>query len=226
MKLQNIGLLAAISFMTVACSAPTVVPAARPAIRPIEVPVPKIKPRPKPKKPSPYAAKVGRYSENVATRVVELDDKKQTSIKRNAESAKIIDEESDRLDPYLSKSGSGDKQAQNNDKGEGISTAVMTLMLRAKIDMLAGRSDAAIEKLERGLRIQPNNPDLWNKLAEAHFHGEDYTQAISMAKKSIRLSPKNNTSLIRNNWRLVSKASKKMGDMDAMKAAMRAENSL
>lgn len=224
MKLQNIALLVVISLMTIACSAPTVAPAAKPVIRPIEVPVPKIKP--KPKKPSPYAAKVERYSKNVATRVVELDNKKQTSIKRNEESTKTIDEESDRLDPYLSKSGTGDKQAQSNGKQEGISTAVMTLMLRAKIDMLAGRSDAAIDKLERGLRIQPNNPDLWNKLAEAHFHGEDYTQAISMAKKSIRLSPKSSTSLIRNNWRLVSKASKKMGDMVGMKAAMRAENSL
>ena len=232
MKLKTIGLLAFIATVASACSAPVVAPqpTPKPKARPVEVPVPRIKPRVKPKpnppKPKPYSAKVERYSENVATRVEELGaNKKQTSILGSTESEKMVDEESNRLDPYRSKSESK-KSPQADQEDSGISTAVMTLMLRAKVDMLAGRNDQAIDKLERGLRIQPSNPDLWNKLAEAHYHGEDYTQAISMAKKSIRLTPKSNKSLLKSNWKLISRASKKAGDMDGMKAAMRAESSL
>ena len=227
MKLKTIGLLVFISIVASACSAPVVAPQPKAKARPVEVPVPRIKPRVKPKpKPKPYSAKVGRYSENVAMRVEELgDNKKQTSILGSTESEKMVDEESNRLDPYRSKSDAK-KPPQADREESGISTAVMTLMLRAKVDMLAGRNDQAIDKLERGLRIQPSNPDLWNKLAEAHYHGEDYTQAISMAKKSIRLTPKSNKSLLKSNWKLISRASKKAGDMDGMKAAMRAESSL
>lgn len=223
MKQQQIALLAIISIMAASCSSPPVKPI--PEARPIEMPAPVIKPKPKPK-PKPYAAKVDRYSDNVAVPAIEVDAK--TAIREREEADKKIDAESDRLDPYLSKkekmSDNGSSADSTSQAESGTSTAVMALMLRAKVDMLAGRSHAAIDKLERGLRIQPNNPDLWNKLAEAHFHIEDYKQTESMAKKSIDLTPRNNTSLIRNNWKLIAKARKEMGDMDGMKAAMRAEN--
>jgi len=220
MKLHNIALLITFSVVAASCSAPQVKPV--PQARPIEVPVPRIQPKPKPK---PYAAKVDRYSDNVAVKAVEVDGK--TAILSREAADKKIDEESDRLDPYLKKTVDDDKSdasSTSSDSETSTSTAVMTLMLRAKVDMLAGRSHAAIEKLERGLRIQPNNPDLWNKLAEAHFHTEDYKQAETMAKKSIDLTPKSNTSLTRNNWKLIAKSRKEMGDMEGMKAAMRAEN--
>ena len=221
MKLQQTGLLIFISIMAASCSSPPVKPV--PVARPIEVPVPTIKPKPKPK---PYTAKVDRYSDNVAVPAIEVD--AQTAIREREAADKKIDAESDRLDPYLSKSEKASDDASSTASGaeqeSETSTAVMTLMLRAKVDMLAGRNDAAIDKLERGLRIQPNNPDLWNKLAEAHFSIEDYKQTETMAKKSIALTPRDNTSLTRNNWKLIAKARKEMGDMDGMKAAMRAEN--
>ncbi len=228
MKANNIGLLIVVSSFAVGCSTPEVKPPV-PVARPIEMPTPRVKPKPKPRpKPikTPYSAKVDRYSDNVAVKAQEVDGK--TSIMSKQDAARKIDEESDRLDPYLSKSGKSGVTGSASASAEesGTSTAVMALMLRAKVDMLAGRSDAAIDKLERGLRIQPNNPDLWNKLAEAHFHKGSYKQASSMAKKSISLTSRNNTDLLRRNWKLVANARKKMGDMQGMQDAMRASSSL
>ncbi len=208
MKIKQSIFFSIIVIIITACSVPEIKPAI-PVTRPIEIPPPKVK--------KPYSAKVDRYSDNVALRAEEVD-KGSTVLDQEAAERKI-DEESDRLDPYSSK--------KSNEAGESeTSTAVMTLMLRAKVDMLAGRNDAAIDKLERALRIQPNNPELWNKLAEAHYHAEDYAQAVSMAKKSIDLTPRSHRDLLKSNWKIVAKASKELGDMESMKAAMRAGSSI
>jgi hypothetical protein len=45
-----------------------------------------------------------------------------------------------------------------------------------------------------------------------------------MAKKSLRLNRRNDNDLRKRNWRLIAKANQKMGNMDAMKAAMRKIN--
>jgi predicted Zn-dependent protease len=231
MKLSNALNLSSMALLTASCSVPTVTPPTRvPAAYPIEVAVPRVKPRPVPKKPKPrpYRAKVERYAENVATRVEDLDDKKpMTAIISAQTKERNLEAESNRLDPYAKRrSGKRSKPSRNVGAESDSSSAVMALMLRAKLDMLAGRSEVAIDKLERGLRIQPNNPDLWNKLAEAHFHGKNYQQTVAMSKKSISLSEASNRDLLRRNWKLIAKANQKMGNMEAMKAAMRAENSV
>jgi tetratricopeptide (TPR) repeat protein len=229
MTFKNLASLSYLALFSVACSAPTLAPPVRPSVAyPIEVAVPRVKPKsryqPVPRtRPQPYQARVERYSENVATRVEDLDENTaMTTVTRPVREVEQgrVDAESDRLDPYQSASS---KKTPRIAVGES-SSAIMSLILQAKLDMLAGRSEIAIDKLERGLRIQPQNPQLWNKLAEAHFHSKSYTQAIAMAKKSLRLNRRNDNDLRKRNWRLIAKANQKMGNMDAMKAAMRKIN--
>lgn len=237
MSLKNIASLSCIALVNAACSAPPIIPSPQRSATPYptEVAAPRIKnpvPVSRPRPPA-YRPQVQPYSGNGAAQVEDLDDRvPMTAIRSSRAENTRMDEESNRLDPYRTQTTSTDSHTSRpqSSRVEGAesetSSAVMALMLRAKLDMLAGRSEVAIEKLERGLRIQPRNPDLWNKLAEAHFHGRNYTQAIAMAKKSISLTDNKQRRLLKSNWHLIAKAHQKMGNMNAMKSAMRAESSL
>jgi len=98
------------------------------------------------------------------------------------------------------------------------SSAVKTLLLKARADITLGRPTAAISKLERGLRIEPSNPLLWYQLARANYSKKKYTQAISMAKKSIQNT--NRDYIIAKNWMLIKKAGLKSGDTVVVKEAI------
>ena len=98
------------------------------------------------------------------------------------------------------------------------SSAVKSLMLRARADLAIGSAKSAVVKLERGLRIEPQNPKIWHLLAKAHYDQADYQQAITMAKKSIRYSA--DDKLVAQNWGLIQKAGKKSDDTIALKEAL------
>jgi len=98
------------------------------------------------------------------------------------------------------------------------SSAVKTLLLKARADITLGRPTAAISKLERGLRMEPRNPLLWYQLARANYSKKKYTQAISMAKKSIQNT--NRDYIIAKNWMLIKKAGLKSGDTVVVKEAI------
>ena len=98
------------------------------------------------------------------------------------------------------------------------SSAVKTLLLKARADLATGRTSAAIDKLERGLRIEPQNSDLWYQLANAQYDQDNYTQAITMAKKSIRYT--NRDYMIAKNWMLIKQAGLKSGDTVVVKEAI------
>jgi len=98
------------------------------------------------------------------------------------------------------------------------SPAVKSLMMRARADLAIGNSQSAISKLERGLRIESQNPSIWHLLAKAQYDQANHQQAITMAKKSIRYS--NNDNLISQNWKLIQKAAEKSGDTIAIKEAL------
>ena len=90
------------------------------------------------------------------------------------------------------------------------SSAVNSLMLQARAEMMVGKYLTAESKVERGLRIDPENPKLWTLLAKAHYEQSNYSQSINMARKAIQFSRDNN--LTARNWRLIKKAGKKSGD--------------
>jgi len=98
------------------------------------------------------------------------------------------------------------------------SSAVKSLMMRAHSNLLVGNTQSAIIKLERGLRIESQNPNIWHLLAKAHYDQSDYQQSITMAKKSIRYA--GNDDLVSKNWKLIQKAGKKSDDAIAQKEAL------
>jgi tetratricopeptide (TPR) repeat protein len=186
-----------------------------PNIEPMEVPPPK----------PIYRPKTDPYKENRATQVEQLEEKtrliEQEAI--DAEKERLAQAETEALDPYKKEQTPNTQEAKPEEQVEDDDTAsaVTSLMLRSRVDVVAGRYDQAIEKLERGLRIAPDNPDLWNKLADVHYLQEHDDQVISMAEKSLRLTPDSNTQLQRRNWKLIAKANKRRGNMEGMKEAMR-----
>ncbi len=98
------------------------------------------------------------------------------------------------------------------------SSAVKTLLLKARADLAIGRTSSAIDKLERGLRIEPRNSLLWYQLARANYDKRKYSQTISMAKKSIQNTDRDY--IIAKNWMLIKKAGQKSGDTFAVKEAI------
>lgn len=98
------------------------------------------------------------------------------------------------------------------------SPAVKSLMVSARADITLGRSRSAVSKLERGLRIEPKNPQLWHMLARAHYTNSAYLHSISIAKKSNSLT--NNSDLKTANWNLIKQAGERSGNASAMKEAL------
>ncbi|MCK5917301.1 MAG: tetratricopeptide repeat protein, partial [Cocleimonas sp.] len=182
---------------------------------PIRRPV-KVKPRYKVRsKPTYKAPVVGRYPSGSSPQVTQT---KIPVIKPVIEKKPVIaavpkpEDEGLEIDPYANIPENADDRGTGR---SGSSPAVETLLVRAYADAKLGRTDAAMSKLERGLRIEPQNPKLWNQLAELHYKKGNYQQAISMAKKAINYSS-SDKDMTNKNWRLISKVAKKSGDSRAM----------
>ncbi|PWQ99614.1 tetratricopeptide repeat protein [Leucothrix arctica] len=92
-----------------------------------------------------------------------------------------------------------------------LSVAANALLLGAKAEAAVGRYDSAINKVERALRIEPNSPLLWYQLGNFNYGKGRYDQAISLSRKSLRMST-GNRGLVSQNLALISKAATKTGN--------------
>jgi hypothetical protein len=92
------------------------------------------------------------------------------------------------------------------------SPAVIALMQEAEADRTGGRLDNAAATLERAIRIQPRNPELWRQLAAIRLQQGQPGMAEDLAKKSNVLA-KGNRLLTRQNWSLIAEARRLKGDM-------------
>ncbi len=188
---------------------------------------PQVKRYPKKAPAKPYVAKVKKYSitstsSTVITQrevaAVQKEITNQDAIRKAAKNRATVD-----IDPY---STIPENSSTNNSallppappSGSSNSSAVKSLMNRARADLAIGNTQSAVSKLERGLRIESQNANIWNLLAKAHYDQNDYQQAITMAKKSIRYASEDD--LVSQNWALIQKASKKSDDTIALKEAL------
>ncbi len=89
--------------------------------------------------------------------------------------------------------------------------AVVALLDRAQGDSKAGQHEAAGALLERGLRIEPRNPWLWHRLAQARLAQGQYAQAITLARKSNSFSGGKHR-VQAENWQVIGKARVAQGD--------------
>lgn len=73
------------------------------------------------------------------------------------------------------------------------------------------RVDDAVTALERALRLAPEDPVLWSRLAELRLRQQDYAVAENLAAKSNALA--NERRLLRyRNWLLIEEARRRRGD--------------
>jgi predicted Zn-dependent protease len=70
---------------------------------------------------------------------------------------------------------------------------------------------AASAAIERALRLDPKNADLWHRLAQVRLRQSEYAQVESLSLKSNALS-NGNKPLMTRNWSLISKARRLSGD--------------
>lgn len=96
-----------------------------------------------------------------------------------------------------------DKRASN--------PAVVALVNDAQAKSRLGKYDTAAVQLERALRIDPRNAQIWSQLASVRLHQERYQSAESMARKSNALAGSNHQLKARN-WRLIANARQRNGD--------------
>jgi len=87
---------------------------------------------------------------------------------------------------------------------------VAALLKQAETQRAAGDLVKAAATLERGVRIEPRNPRLWNKLASIRLQQGLHSQAQSMAAKSNSLAS-DSPQLLEENKKIISEASKKAG---------------
>jgi len=104
------------------------------------------------------------------------------------------------------------------------SSATQVLIMQAQQAVVGQQYSTAISYLERALRIEPQNAAIWSELAKVHYDKGSDLRAISMAKKSNLYSPEG-SALELQNWNLIRMASKRSGNVQSLKDALRYERS-
>jgi len=101
--------------------------------------------------------------------------------------------------------------------------AVKQLVAQAKTAESDGNLDQASVLVERALRIQPQDPQLLQQMAEIKLQESDYQQALSFASRSYESGPRVGQICSRN-WRTISIAKDRLQDMNgSTEAAARAK---
>lgn len=134
---------------------------------------------------------------------------------RPADKPELTENPYDRVPSRVNATGSEAATSQ-------LSPAAASLYRQAKINFNTLQYQAAAEKLERALRINPKHPDLWSLLAQVQLQKNDYTNAITMAEKS-NLYAASGSSIEKQNWQLIKVASKKTGNIKLLKQAIQYE---
>jgi cytochrome c-type biogenesis protein CcmH/NrfG len=105
------------------------------------------------------------------------------------------------------------------------SPAIASLMKDARTASDSGQAANAAALLERGLRIEPRNPRLWQQLARVRLDQKDFMQAESCAQRSSSWAA-TDTALRYENWQLIAKSREARGDAAGAKAALDAAERL
>lgn len=108
---------------------------------------------------------------------------------------------------------------QSGAPGARANPAVVALRDTAAEKSRAGRPGEAAAALERALRIDPANPDLWARLAEVRLAQGEPRQAESLALKALELSAPGQPLFAARCQRLVAKARRAQGDEAGARAA-------
>ncbi len=99
--------------------------------------------------------------------------------------------------------------------------AVQVLTRRAQDQLRAGDLAAATVSLERALRIDPGSARLWNQLAQVRAAQRKYPLVTQLAAKSNALASRDQQRLKSDNWGLIARARRAMGNDSGARQAER-----
>lgn len=91
--------------------------------------------------------------------------------------------------------------------------AVIQLAARAESYLDVGDYERGASELERALRIEPGNAELWHRLARLRYRQGQFAQAVHLASKSNVLAPAA-SGLRRRNLILMANAYEAQGDFN------------
>lgn len=97
--------------------------------------------------------------------------------------------------------------------------AVLALENEIEGSLRTGGYGEAAASLERAIRIQPKNPELWHVLSDVRLKQHQPGLAEDLAKKS-NLLAKNNAELIRSNWIIIAESRRLKGDVAGASEAL------
>lgn len=81
--------------------------------------------------------------------------------------------------------------ARNSPPPPITNPALSALVARANVFSGKGQWELAAAELERGIRIAPQDGQVWLLLAEARFQQGQYSQAAQLARRALTLVPPN-----------------------------------
>lgn len=96
--------------------------------------------------------------------------------------------------------------------------AVVALLDESDRKLRSGEHEAAAAAVERALRLSPSNATLWYRLGIIRADQGRWSQAEAMAQKSLSLSG-NDPRLQEDNWKLIARARRGLGDAAGARAA-------
>jgi len=112
----------------------------------------------------------------------------------------------------------GEDPQQTVAPDKNTSSAVISLLEKARDATTQGDYQRAEVLLERTVRIEPRNASLWHYLAKLRLHQARFSEAIGLAQKSNNLARSNNH-LIADNWRIIAHSKYQLGDVAGAQAA-------
>lgn len=124
------------------------------------------------------------------------------------------------IPPGEQQPGGGDVAPQVPKTEMSRNRAVIALLDQAQSDNESGQRDAAGASLERALRIEPRNPWLWLELAQVRLAQGQYSQAITLARKSNSFAG-HQSRVQASNWQLIGQARVAQGDSTGAEQAFK-----
>ena len=101
----------------------------------------------------------------------------------------------------------------------GRNPAVVALLGSADEKAVSGRLDEAAAALERAVRIDPRDAEIWVRLADVRLRQQQYRQAETLALKASGLTEPHERGLRARSFRIVAQARRSLGDFAGAREA-------
>ena len=123
-------------------------------------------------------------------------------------------------DPVVRESSTPGSGSRTNAAVGDTSVATLALLEDSRTAEARGDHQAAINYLERAIRIEPRDPELWIKLADQQVRSGNPEAAIQQAHKAIALAG-TRIDWQRAAWLVIADAEEARGDLEAAAAIRR-----